>query len=222
MIVITTHNGKNHLEKLLSELNNLDLINHKILVVDSGSSDIESIKYLDELKVINPFNYELIIDKTPYSGYDSGVIIHTIKNYDDNRYIFIHDSSSIKNNECLLKLDELMSKENVVVPFLTFDGNSYDNLDQKKFCETKYGSGENRFGIFASIFAISKHSLNKIKKDKLHIPTNKEESRAMERCWSVVFEKSGLIIESLEGQYDPNKITNDGYHYFSKFLIGRQ
>ena len=44
----------------------------------------------------------------------------------------------------------------------------------------------------------------------------------MERCWSVVFEKSGLIIESLEGQYDPNKITNDGYHYFSKFLIGRQ
>ena len=44
MIVITTHNGKNHLEKLLSELNNLDLINHKILVVDSGSSDIESIK----------------------------------------------------------------------------------------------------------------------------------------------------------------------------------
>lgn len=222
MIIITTHNGKNHLENLLSHLNNLDLLEHKVLVVDSGSSDIESIQYLEELKIKNPFNYELIVDKTEYSGYDSGVIIHTMRNYDDERYIFIHDSSLIKNNECLLKLDELMKKENVVVPFLTFDGNSYDNDYQKKFCESNYGSGENRFGIFASIFAISKNSLAKINKDELFIPTNKEESRAMERCWSVVFEKSGLVVETLEGEYNPDKITNDGYHYFSKFLIGRQ
>ena len=39
MIVITTNNGKSHLERLLNELNNLDLLNHKVLVVDSGTND---------------------------------------------------------------------------------------------------------------------------------------------------------------------------------------
>ena len=49
MIVITTNNGKSHLERLLNELNNLDLLNHKVLVVDSGTNDTESLNYLDYL-----------------------------------------------------------------------------------------------------------------------------------------------------------------------------
>ena len=50
MIVITTYNGKFQLERLLNELNNLDLLGHKILVVDSGTNDSESINYLNSLK----------------------------------------------------------------------------------------------------------------------------------------------------------------------------
>lgn len=222
MIVITTNNGKYHLERLLNELNNLNLFNHKVLVVDSGGSDVESLNHLENLKLNNPFNYELIIDKTPYSGYDSGVIIYTIRNYDEDSYIFIHDSFSIKNNEFFPKIHDLMVKENVVVPLVVFNGNEYDNDSQKKFCKSKYGSENNRFGIFASIFGISKESLEKINQDDLHIPTNKDESRAMERCWSVVFEKSGLTIVPLEGDYSNSKIIGDEYYYFTKYLIGRQ
>jgi hypothetical protein len=222
MIVITTNNGKSHLERLLNELNNLDLLNHKVLVVDSGSSDIESLNYLENLKLNNSFKYNLTIDKTPYSGYDSGVIIYTIKNYEDDSYIFIHDSFSIKTNEFFTKMDELMNKKNVVVPLLIFNGNAYDNDSQKDFCKSKYGSEEYDSGIFASIFGISKKSLKKINKNKLYIPTNKNESRAMERCWWIIFNKSGLTIEPLEGVYDYNKIIKNEYHYFSKYLTGRQ
>ena len=123
MIVITTNNGKSHLERLLNELNNLDLLNHKVLVVDSGTNDTESLNYLDYLKINNTiFNYKLLLDKTPTPNYDSGVIIHTMKNYNEEYYIFIHDSSSIKNDECLVKLNELMDNKNSVIPFLIFGG----------------------------------------------------------------------------------------------------
>ena len=50
-----------------------------------------------------------------------------MKNYNEEYYIFIHDSFSIKNNECLVELNRLMDVENSVVPFLTFGGNEYDN-----------------------------------------------------------------------------------------------
>ena len=223
MIVITTYNGKFHLERLLNELNNLDLLGHKILVVDSGTNDSESINYLNYLKENNSnFNYELLLDKTSNSNYDSGVIIHAMKNYNEEYYIFIHDSFSIKNNECLVELNRLMDVENSVVPFLTFGGNEYDNKNQINFCSTHYGTGDNKCGIFASIFGISNKSVSKIDLNSLVGPSNKDESRAMERCWSVIFEKSGLNIIPFEGEFDYAKIINDEYVYFRKYFGDRQ
>ena len=53
-------------------------------------------------------------------------------------------------------------------------------------------------------------------------PSNKDESRAMERCWSVIFEKSGLNIIPFEGEFDYTKIINDEYVYFRKYFGDRQ
>ena len=223
MIVITTNNGKSHLERLLNELNNLDLLNHKVLVVDSGKNDTESLNYLDYLKINNTiFNYKLLLDKTPTPNYDSGVIIHTMKNYNEEYYIFIHDSSSIKNDECLVKLNELMDNKNSVIPFLIFGGGLYDNTNQSNFCSTHYETSNNKHGIFASIFAISKNSVSKINLNSLVGPSNKDESRAMERCWSVIFEKSGLNIIPFEGDLDEEKVKRNEYVYFRKYYESRQ
>ena len=211
MIVITTNNGKSHLERLLNELNNLDLLNHKVLVVDSGTNDTESLNYLDYLKINNTiFNYKLLLDKTP------------TPNYNEEYYIFIHDSSSIKNDECLVKLNELMDNKNSVIPFLIFGGGLYDNTNQSNFCSTHYETSNNKHGIFASIFAISKNSVSKINLNSLVGPSNKDESRAMERCWSVIFEKSGLNIITFEGDLDEEKVKRNEYVYFRKYYESRQ
>jgi len=40
----------------------------------------------------------------------------------------------------------------------------------------------------------------------------------MERGWSVLFEKYGLRLDSLEGSYDFDKLINDQYSQFRKII----
>lgn len=224
MIVVTTFNGKSHLQRLLSEFNNLNLGKHSVLIVDSGTNENESIEYLNFLKDNKKdFNFNIILDKTENPNYDSGVIHHALKYYDDNDYIFIHDSSSIKNEECLLKIENILSNnKNSVVPFLLFKETDWPSEEQKEFTNNNYGVRPNEYGIFASMFSIDKETANKIDLDKLILPKNKEESRAMERCWSIIFDRHGINVIPLEGYYNHDDIINDNYKYFKKILASRQ
>ena len=44
----------------------------------------------------------------------------------------------------------------------------------------------------------------------------------MERCWSVIFEKSGLNIIPFEGDLDEEKVKRNEYVYFRKYYESRQ
>ena len=224
MIVITTFNGKHYLESLLNELSNLNLYNHSVLIVDSGTDELESIDYLNFLKDNkHNFKFNITVDKTKNPNYDSGVIHHALKYYNDESYIFIHDSSSIKNEECLLKIDNILSEnENSVVPFIIFKETDWPSEEQKEFTNKNYGIKNNDYGIFASMFSITKKTANKIDLNKLTLPNNKEESRAMERCWSIIFEKHNINVIPLEGYYNHDDVVNDKYKYFKKILASRQ
>lgn len=224
MIVITTFNGKNYLERLLEELSKLNLHGHSVLIIDSGTNEIESIDYLNFLKKNkNNFNFNITVDKTHFPNYDSGVIHHALKYYDDSSYIFIHDSSSIKNEECLLKINNILSNnENSVIPFIIFKETNWPSEEQKEFAEKNYGIKNNDYGIFASMFSITKKTANKIDLETLVLPKNKEESRAMERCWSIIFDKYNINVVPLEGYYNHDDVVNDKYRYFRKILASRQ
>jgi DNA polymerase elongation subunit (family B) len=59
---------------------------------------VESLDYIDLLRKSEKFKFKISIDKTPYSGYDSGAIVWAVKNHVADYYFFFHDSLEIKTN----------------------------------------------------------------------------------------------------------------------------
>ena len=71
------------------------------------------------------------------------------------------------------------------------------------------------------MFCISYSDLQKLDSNLLIYPINKEQQNAMERCWSIIFKKYNLTIDSLEGEHNDFKINNDRYQFFTKIKPNR-
>jgi hypothetical protein len=216
MIVIATHNGKNNIEKLLTNLEELE-IDDDVCIVDTGSSDKEHLEFLDEIKDINKFNLKLQIYHTQYRGFDSGAYIYAINNLVSDRYYFLHDSMIIKTIDYFKEIDKKL-KPGIVVCLITFQSNFFANGEQTSFCISNFGTSVYNKGIFGPIFSILYEDAQKIDKSLLVYPYDKMTQMAMERGWSIIFEKYNLKIESLEGEKDDDKLYNDKYLYFTKFF----
>lgn len=215
MIVISTNNGKNYLNNLLESLEKINLYNQKILIVDTGSTDNEYIKNIK-------YNKNIIIDKTNYCGYDTGAYIHAFNNYEDDFYICLQDSILIKNENFVYDILKKI-KDNNVVPLLTFPPGIYDSDEQKSWLLDKIGSFHYNKGIFGPMFCINKKALELIDKKYFVIPTNKILQQAMERGWSIIFEKYNLNIEQLEEDtWNAEYLFNNKYKYFQKFFPTRK
>jgi GT2 family glycosyltransferase len=98
MIVIATHNGKEHLKKLLSNLESFKL-DKEISIIDTMSSNKESLDFLDEISTKNIYNLNINIYKTEYRGFDTGAYIYAINNLIAERFYFLQDSIIIKDRE---------------------------------------------------------------------------------------------------------------------------
>ena len=218
--MIATNNGKNYLNNLLISF---DVFNIKkvIHIIDTGSTDIDSNQFLEDIRTNKIFkNLNILTHKTNYKGFDSGAYIYAIKNIDAERYYFLQDSIIIKDGNFFDKIDEKL-KIGTIVPLVGFNSNLYDNQEQIDFSITKVGSSEFDIGIFGPMFAVTKNDVDKVKETLNFFPTNKNEQMAMERIWSVIFKKYDILIEPLEGFYDHSKILNNGYEYFDKILVNR-
>jgi hypothetical protein len=216
MIIIATNNGKRNLIELLENLNELDL-SCKVCIIDTGSTDQESLDFLNELDDVNNYNFEIEIYQTPYKGYDTGAYIYAINNIESDRYYFIQDSLRIKSKDFFNLIDDKL-KPGVVVPLITFSSNLYDYQEQIEFCIKNFGSFEFEKGIFGPIFSILSEDVQKIDKKYLVYPTNKSLQMGMERGWAVIFGKYNFEIDPLEGDYDYNKLMTDQYKHFKKVL----
>jgi hypothetical protein len=220
MIIIATNNGKNYLNNLLISFQSFN-VKKQIHVIDTGSTDIDSIKFLEDIKSNEIFkDLNILTHKTPYNGFDSGAYIYAIQNIDSEKYYFLHDSITLKDPSFFDSIDEKL-KPGVVVPLVVFNSNLYDNQDQIDFSLNKIGVSDFDFGIFGPMFAITKTDVDKIKKSLNFFPTKKNEQMAMERVWSALFKKYNILIDPLEGFYNATKIVNKEYRYFNKFLINR-
>jgi len=220
MIIIATNNGKNYLNNLLISFESFN-IKKPIHIIDTGSTDIDCIGFLEDIKSNKIFkDLNILTHKTPYKGFDSGAYIYAIQNIESEKYYFLHDSITIKDFNFFNKIDEKL-KSGVVVPLIVFNSNKYDNQDQIDFSLNKIGVSEFDFGIFGPMFAITKNDVSKIKKSLNFFPTKKNEQMAMERVWPALFKKYNILIDPLEGFYSYSKIVNKQYKYFNKFLINR-
>jgi hypothetical protein len=217
MIVIATNNGINFLANLLLDLENLK-ITEEISIIDTQSSNSNFIDYLENLKTFNKFNLKINIYQTPYKGFDTGAYIYAIQNLKSDRFIFLQDSIRIKNINFFNLIDEKLKTSNVVT-ILTFESGWWDNQTQKDFSLKHFGTTIFDKGIFGPMFSISYTDSQKL--NNLIYPTNKEQQKAMERCWSIIFKKYNLTIDSLEGEHNDFKINNDRYQFFTKIKPNR-
>ena len=214
MIVVATNNGINFLPNLLSDLEKLN-IKEEISIIDTQSSDSEFIDYLENLKYFNKFKLKINVYQTPYKGFDTGAYIYAIQNLKSDRFIFLQDSIRIKNMGFFNLMDEKLKTSNIVT-ILTFEGGWWDNQIQKDFSLKHFGTTIFETGIFGPMFAITYKDSQKIEKNLLVYPENKEQQKAMERCWDIIFKKTNLIVDNLEGNHNDLKINNDDYQYFTK------
>jgi hypothetical protein len=216
MIIIATNNGKRNLSELLENLKEIDF-SCGVCIIDTGSTDQESIDFLNELDGVNKYDFEIQIYQTPYKGYDTGAYIYAINNIEADRYYFIQDSLRIKSNDFFNLIDNKL-KPGKVVPLITFGENLYDYPEQIEFCINHFGSTDFKKGIFGPMFSILLEDVQKIDKKYLVYPTNKSLQMGMERGWAVIFGKYDFEIDSLEGDYDYSKLILDKYVNFKKII----
>jgi hypothetical protein len=205
MIVIATYNDISYLTNLLDSLNTTENLNENVLVVCTDYSQKEMIEYINTLPNNNDYVFNILVDVTPYKGYDSGAYIYAFKKYVDDYYIFLQDSITIKSPEWFNYFKE-KREEDSINPLLHFSM-CWDNKEQREWVENKFNSRFNvpNVGIFGPIFQVSRKSL--IKMDKLHnlsnfIPGHKViGQQGMERGWAYLATNSNIMINNIDGIY---------------------
>lgn len=219
-IVIATNNGKSNLQELLNSLEKIQ-IDYNIAIIDTQSTNLESIEFINKLDSENPYNLNIKVFRTPHKGYDTGAYIYAINNIDSKYFYFLQDSMQIKSIDFFNETNKRLNNNNSVVPLLTFPSNFFDNEEERQFCINNFGTLESKAGIFGPMFAISKENINLIDKKYLVYPSNKTEQMAMERGWGIIFNKYVISIIPLEGTHNDQMLRNDGYKYFKKTFRGR-
>lgn len=188
MIVVAVHDRIDFITNLLNQFSQIDLNGHRILVVDTNSTNTDFLKEFPKLKEMFP---NVLFDTKKYDCWDSGAYIHAYNNYFDEKYIFLQDSIEITNSNLIKDWDELLDK-NDVVPMYNFNY-IYDSVDQKEWAtESINYEFEPTDGIFGPIFGVTRSALDKIPKHWLKEPTNKHYACGMERRWSLMFHSLNL------------------------------
>jgi hypothetical protein len=107
-----------------------------------------------------------------------------------------------------------------VVPWINF-GYFYENEDQRLWGEEGLTINNNPHdSIFGPIFGVRKETLDKLPKEWLKYPTNKNEGCSMERRWSLMFHLMDASKHYLEytnfskNQTVYNSKSNINKHFF--------
>jgi hypothetical protein len=223
MIVISTFDDVDLLERLLESLLVTNNFDEPVLIVCTDSSKIEVLEYVDLICSSGKYPFTLLWDVTPYRGYDSGAYIFAFKKYNSDYYIFLQDSMEIKSPDWL-DVFKLNRELGVVNAWVTFKDSRWDSLEQRDWVINKLSIPflEPTYGIFGPIFQISRIDLIKID-DKWNlerfIPFNKLiGQQGMERGWSYLLYNTELSLNSLDGDYG----DFENKKYFNKKFKGRR
>lgn len=217
MIVIATNNGMKYLPSLLASLELHGTGDHEVLVMDTGSSNPEFLTYLKEIGD-REWPFKLAVDRTPFSGYDTGAYIHAYRTREADTYVFMQDSVLVKSAGWIHAFESRLTFNVGCVPWLVFPM-QWDNQDQIDWIQAKYRTNQwPPFGIFGPIFCATKEALDMLDSRRYLevIPSNKIEQQAMERGWATAFELSGLSVRPIETSFDEKLLFDDCYTHLTK------
>jgi hypothetical protein len=183
MIVIASHNRTDLLDNMLETLSSINLNNNKVLIINTNSDNEEYKTFFEECKLNYP---QYIFETLNYTCWDSGAYIYAYKNYHSDKYIFLQDSITITNPKLILMWENFLNIYEVI-PFINFRY-FYENEDQRLWSEEDLTiNSVPQDSIFGPIFGVRKETLDKLPKEWLKYPTNKNEGCGMERRWSLMF-----------------------------------
>lgn len=211
MIVIATHNGKQSLIDLISDIHSFGIPNNEICVVDNGSTDISHLKLLEDIRY-NGLNVLI----NPIPGYEIGAFKCAIDNLRADVWFCLQDSIRIKQN--IFETIPPKLTDNNVYTFLTFDWPYHVYQDViYQFLFENYNTVTYKLALYGNMFFAKNSVVQRVKND-WGIPTNKRESMASEIGLGIVFEKHGIEIIGLDVCDERVDVYNGftSYPFFSK------
>jgi len=192
MITICTNNGTDYLSRLLTSLDKYGTDGHKVVIVDTGSTD-EAFKGL--LKLVEK-KYQVDYIK---GGRDTGAYFHAYKKYPSKAYMFMHDSMEATDKNWLKRFTD---KKKDFVAFARFTvANNLCPIPERIASLAPYGVG--KYGVMGPIFYATDKFMKQVEKAGYlaMIPKDRDETHATERLWGGLVEKLGYEVESVNGEF---------------------
>jgi hypothetical protein len=197
LIVIATNNGKKYLEKLLPT------VKYPFVLIDTGSTEPESIKYFNDLDCIKA---------RIKGGYAVGAYEYAYRKFKADNYFFMQDSMMIKKEDFI----EDFENKGSVVAWLRFFYAPEHGID---YLNKIPGDSVPEYAIFGPIFYATKEAMDTLNEKGLFppIPVNKDEAIASESGYGLAFHRAGIEVSHVE-EMDNQRIdeTRD-YKMFDKF-----
>jgi hypothetical protein len=214
-ILIPTNNGKKHLEALLPQLRGQ---RNRVVIIDTGSTDKDSIKYFNDLD-----DASYIKMQTPFHGHATGALLWfywTRQLNPADNILLLQDSIKINYKDFMKVFLDLMPTRGAVC-WTKFSGMNWDHPDQQTTIETMYGLSEGADGIFGPIFMTNKKTLDYMNKKCLlpMPPNNKVMAMGSERAWAICFKRAGLHVEAATKQWDEGKMESDEGLFRKVFVL---
>lgn len=215
LVVIPTFNGKKYLEKWGQFMEE-----NEILFVDTGSTERESIDYIDEKR--NSFKHHENFVKTPYHGYITGALLWAYFNYKNfDSYLVVHDSMEPTVLDFVSPFVDASHGLTKVVAWAGFDFFFDGDGAQEAAMKYLYGEGMPEMpkkGIFGEVMLVPRNILDFMNEKRLlpSYPTYKHAAMAMERAWPMLFKRSGIEIAFLNDKWDAGTMQSGAFPLFKK------
>ncbi len=217
MIVIATHNGKDHLPGLFDALETYGTGGRKVLLLDTGTTCKGSLDLIQELSG-RKWSFELESGRTPYQAYDSGAYVHAYRNWEAGSYLFMQDSIRPKSPDWVTAFECRLTYGVGCVPWLIFPM-QWNCQEQVDFVMEKCEVGDwPPHGIFGPIFLATRSALAELDARGLLevLPGSKTEQMAMERFWPTAFIKAGIAVRPVEAAFEERSLRQDAYRHMTK------
>jgi GT2 family glycosyltransferase len=209
LIVIPTYNPGEFIFKNLEIYKQLDKDKYKVLLIDNGTNNQQSID------ILNKVNEEFTVEKNMFNGgYEPGALLHAVTKYDSNKVFLTQDSMELVDLNFILKPDENSTKAFVI----EYTPTRFLNQEQVQWIKNTFGEDifaglYFKHALVSTTFITFKKEIDKLIQQNILTESKLPRNKQQQECWERVM---GVAL-GLNG----NKF-NMYHEMFKKTLMGRQ
>ena len=209
LIVIPTYNPGEFIFKNLEIYKQLDKDKYKVLLIDNGTNNQQSID------ILNKVNEEFAVEKNMFNGgYEPGALLHAVTKYDSNQVFLTQDSMELVDLNFILKPDENSTKAFVIEYTPTrFLSQEQVQWIKNTFGEDMFAGLYFKHALVSTTFITFKKEIDKLIQQNILTESKLPRNKQQQECWERVM---GVAL-GLNG----NKF-NMYHEMFKKTLMGRQ